>query len=51
VYLLVGWVVARGAIADMRRNGLKPKETVETLRDDAEWAKEQTRSIGDNLKR
>lgn len=51
VYLLVGWMLARGAMADMRRNGLAPKETIESLRDDAEWAKEQTRSIGDNLKR
>ena len=51
VYVLVGWMLARGAMADVRRNGLGPKETIETLRDDAEWAKEQTRSIGDNLKR
>jgi uncharacterized membrane protein YqjE len=51
VYVLVGWMLARGAMADMRRDGLAPKETIESLRDDAEWAKEQTRSIGDNLKR
>ena len=51
VYVLVGWMLARGAMADMRHNGLAPKETIESLRDDAEWAKEQTRSIGDNLKR
>jgi uncharacterized membrane protein YqjE len=50
VYVLVGWMLARGAMADMRRDGLAPKETIESLRDDAEWAKEQTRSIGDNLK-
>ena len=51
VYVLVGWMLAKNAMADMRRNALGPKETIETLRDDAEWAKEQTRSIGDNLKR
>ena len=51
VYVLVGWMLTRGAMADVRRNGLAPKQTIETLRDDADWAKEQTRSIGDNLKR
>ena len=51
VYVIVGAMLAKSAMADVRRNGLKPKETIETLRDDAEWAKEQSRSLGDNLKR
>jgi uncharacterized membrane protein YqjE len=51
VYVLVGWMLAKNAMADVRHKGLGPKQTMETLRDDADWAKEQTRSIGDNLKR
>ena len=51
VYVIAGWMLAKGAIADVKRNGLGPKQTLETLRDDADWAKEQSRSIGDNLKK
>lgn len=51
VYVIVGWVLARSAMADVRRRGLAPTQTVETLREDADWAKEQTKAIGQDLKR
>ena len=50
-YLIVGWVLARSAMADVRRRGLGPKQTVETLREDVDWAKEQTKALGHELKR
>ena len=51
VYVIIGWALARSAMADVRRRGLGPKQTVETLREDADWAKEQTKAIGEDLKR
>jgi uncharacterized membrane protein YqjE len=50
VYVIVGAVLARSAIADVRHRGLSPKQTVETLREDADWAKEQTKALGQDLK-
>lgn len=56
--LLVGIVVlgvagylARSAIDDIKRRGLKPQKTVQTLRDDATWAKEEGRELKKELTR
>lgn len=51
VYVIVGGLLARSAMADVRRHGLAPKQTLETLRDDTAWAKAQVKSVGDDLKR
>ena len=45
--LAVGGYLARSAIEDIKRRGLKPQKTVQTLRDDVSWAKEE----GNELKR
>src|SRR5687768_7282651 len=41
VLLAVGGYLARNAIDDIKRRGLAPKKTVQALRDDASWAKEE----------
>jgi uncharacterized membrane protein YqjE len=45
VLLGVGAYLARNATADIKRRGLTPKKTVQTLRDDASWAKEEGRAF------
>lgn len=45
VFLGIGVVLARNAIADVKRHGLAPKETVGTLKEDAAWAKQEVRQV------
>jgi uncharacterized membrane protein YqjE len=51
--LLVGIAayLARSAVADIKRRGLMPKKTVQTLRDDVSWAKQEGRELERELKR
>lgn len=51
IYVIVGWMLARSAMNDVRHRGLAPKQTVDTLREDADWAKEQAKALGQDLKR
>jgi hypothetical protein len=44
-FLAVGGVLARNAVADIKRRGVAPRETTATLRDDARWAKEEAREF------
>ena len=45
VLFAVGGYLARSAIDDIKRRGLKPEKTMQTLRDDASWAKEEAREL------
>ena len=45
VFLAVGAVLARNAVADMKRRALVPRQTAATLRDDATWAKQEAREF------
>ncbi len=44
-FLAVGGVMARNAMADIKRRGVAPRETAATLRDDARWAKEEAKEF------
>jgi hypothetical protein len=39
----IGYVLVRGSLAALRSLDLTPRQTVRTLKEDVEWAKEQTR--------
>ena len=45
VFLGVGAFLAKNAMADIKKRGIAPRETVATLRDDARWAKEEAREF------
>jgi hypothetical protein len=47
----VGGYLARSAIDGIKRRGVKPEKTVQTLRDDASWAKEEGRELKRELTR
>jgi uncharacterized membrane protein YqjE len=51
VALGIGAYLARNAMDDVKRRGLTPKKTVQTLRDDASWAKEEGRELKRELTR
>lgn len=41
VLCAIGGVLAMRAVATMKKGGLAPRETVETLKEDTQWMKEQ----------
>ena len=43
-------IMAKGALAHMKRNSLAPKETVETLKEDQTWAKHEAQDFKRQLK-
>ena len=43
-------VLARGALAHMKRNSLAPQETVQTLKEDQRWAKREVQDFKQSLK-
>ena len=43
VVLAIGGALVQRALVDLRRAELAPRRTMETLRDDVEWAKEQAK--------
>ena len=49
--LAVGGCLAKNAVNDIKQHGLKPQETVQTLRDDASWAKQEGRELKRELTR
>jgi uncharacterized membrane protein YqjE len=49
--LAVGAGLARSAMNDIKQRGLKPQETVQSLRDDASWAKQEGRELKRELTR
>jgi uncharacterized membrane protein YqjE len=50
VLLAVAAIMGKGAMNRMKERGLKPKETMETLRADAEWAKREVEVVKRELK-
>ncbi len=43
--LLAGVLLAKGAINSMKSSGIKPTETIETLREDKAWAAREARDL------
>jgi len=41
--IIVGFVVVQSGLGALKRASLTPRETIQTLKEDAEWAKEQTK--------
>lgn len=41
VVLIIGAIMVMGGIRDLRKNSLMPNQTIESLKEDREWAKEQ----------
>jgi hypothetical protein len=47
--LLVGMMMAKSAVHDMKTRGIKPQQTIDTLRDDKAWATQQARELSHDL--
>ena len=45
VFVAIGGVLAKNAMSDVKRRGLKPDETIDTLKEDATWAKQEAREF------
>jgi hypothetical protein len=43
VVAIVGYIVVQRGLDALKRADLTPRETIDTLKEDAEWAKDQTR--------
>jgi uncharacterized membrane protein YqjE len=51
LFLAIGGYLANNALDDVKRRGLKPQKTVETLREDASWVKQEGRELKRELTR
>jgi hypothetical protein len=49
VYLAIAGVLARSAMNEIKTRGVKPEETLATLREDATWAKREAQSLKRDL--
>jgi len=49
VLLVIGSLTARGAMIRARRRGVKPEQTLDTLRENASWAKQERGDLKDDL--
>jgi uncharacterized membrane protein YqjE len=45
IFLAIGIVLARNALADIKRRGIVPDQTTESLRRDAAWAKREAGEV------
>ena len=45
LFLAIGGLMARNAVNDIKRRGLKPEETIGTLQEDTAWAKQEARDL------
>jgi uncharacterized membrane protein YqjE len=43
--LAIGGLLVRSAVADVKRRGVMPAQTMESLREDAQWAKDEARQV------
>lgn len=43
---LIGWGMFKSAQRAMAREGVMPRQTMETLRDEKDWVKQQAREVG-----
>jgi len=50
VFLGIAAALAKGALAHMKRNSLAPEETVETIKEDQHWAKQEAREFKQRIK-
>ncbi len=50
-FLGVSGVLVKNALDDIRKRGLKPKETISTLRKDADWVKSEAKELKRELTR
>jgi uncharacterized membrane protein YqjE len=41
LFAIIGWVMLQKALKDLKRTDPTPRRTVETIKDDIQWAKEQ----------
>ncbi len=44
-FLLIGGILARNAMSDLKSRSLKPEDTMETLREDKRWAKQEAQEF------
>jgi uncharacterized membrane protein YqjE len=51
LFLAVGAFMAKNAVNDVKRRGLKPEQTLSTLREDAAWAKQEAQEVKRELTR
>ena len=49
VLVLIGGLAAWKGVRDLRTGGLAPRHTVETVRDDVEWARREARDFREEL--
>ncbi len=49
--LAIGAILVRSAVRDIKERGLMPAQTMETLREDAAWAKQESREFKRELTR
>lgn len=49
VMLVVGALLARNAVNDVKRRGLAPRQTIATLREDKAWARHEARDLKHEL--
>lgn len=49
VALVVGMMMAKRAVSDMKHRSLAPKQTMDTLREDKAWASQQARELSHDL--
>ncbi len=45
LFLVIGGLWARSALAGLKEHDLKPRQTMETLREDQRWAKQEARDF------
>lgn len=45
LFLGIAAVLGKNAVDDIKRRSVKPEETIDTLRDDVEWAKRQAQEV------
>jgi hypothetical protein len=50
LFLAIGGFLVKRAMADIKERGLTPDETMETVREDAAWAKREMRELRQNVK-
>ncbi|MDQ3949797.1 MAG: YihY/virulence factor BrkB family protein, partial [Gemmatimonadota bacterium] len=50
LFLAIGGFLVNRAVADIKRRGLTPEATIETVREDAVWAKREMRELKQNVR-
>ncbi len=51
VLVAIGAVLAKSALADIKKRGITPEQTVASLKENAAWAKQETREVKRELTR